>query len=358
MTGSRAFPRWTLPALLCGHVVLLLVLWRVEGLHTDREALKYLGCAEQVLHGDLHDLLGNYLPYSTYVLFLLPFVALGIPTLAIPVQIGLSVLSALALGRMTARISGDGRAGTLATGLFLLCIPVQTWSLALYTEYLFTSLVILLLEQVLARERPGRWALALAILVLFARPVGLLFVGPLAVWWMGRRWPPVLRLAGYAAVLGVALLNPRVASPQVEIILGSDVLCGCGTDPGATIGFRGHSVLDTQLHLVERNGLGAQALTSLERIGSLFSLTRPFYSLGHNLLVLPYYLLYPLALIGLWRLKGRGQFGTMAGIMVVYALLVGLTCDEWSGRFLVPLMPMIIAPASAFLVGLLPEPRG
>jgi hypothetical protein len=358
MNGTRAFPRWTLPALLCGHVVLLLILWRIEGLHTDKEALKYLGCAEQVLHGDLHDLLGNYLPYSTYVLFLLPFVAMGIPTLAIPVQIGLAVFAALALGRMTARISGDGRAGTLATGLFLLCIPVQIWALALYTEYLFTSLAMLLLDQVLARERPGRWTLPLAVLVLFARPVGLLFVGPLLIGSYGSRWSRTASITGYAAVLLVALLTPRVASPQLQIILGSDVLCGCGTDPGATIGFRGQSVLDTQLHLVERNGLGTQALTSLGRIGSLFSMTRPYYSLGHNLLVLPYYLLYPLALLGLWSFKGRGPFGPMAGILVVYALLVGLTCDEWSGRFLVPLLPMVIAPASAFLAGLLPEPRG
>jgi hypothetical protein len=347
MTGSRAFPRWTLPALLCGHVVLLLVLWRVEGLHTDREALKYLGCADQVLHGDLHDLLGNYLPYSTYVLFLLPFVALGIPTLAIPVQIGLSVLSALALGRMTTRISGDGRAGTLATGLFLLCIPVQTWSLALYTESLFTSLVVLLLDQVLARDRPGRWALALAILVLFARPVGLLFVGPLAVWWMGRRWPPVLRLAGFAAVLGVALLNPRVASPQVEIILGSDVLCGCGTDPGATIGFRGHSVLDTQRHLVIRHGAGTQVSLWVKRMASLFNFTRPHYSMVHNLVLLPWFLIYPLALAGFWAMRRDRSTGPIIAIMVIYVLLVAFTCDEWSGRFIAPLLPLLIVPACA-----------
>ncbi len=188
MTGTRTPSHWTLPATLAAYMLLLVALFLTEGVHTDKEALKYIGCAEQVLRGDLHDLFGNYLPYGTYVLFLLPFVALGLPALAVPGQIVLSVVAATALGRLTERLSGNAVAGRLATALFLIAIPIQTWALALYTESLFTSLVVLLLEQVLARERPGRWALPFALLVLFGRPVGLLFVGPLLVWGVGRRW--------------------------------------------------------------------------------------------------------------------------------------------------------------------------
>lgn len=347
-----------MPVLLLAYALLMLALWRVEGIHADKEALKYLGCAEQVLHGDLHDLLGNYLPYGTYILFLLPFVAMGLPLLAVPVQVALSVLAAQALGRLTSRMAGDGRAGTLATGLFLLCIPIQAWTLSLYTESLFTSLLCLLLDQVLAREKPGRWALPLALLVLFGRPVGLLFVGPLLIWWLGARWSPPMRAAACAGVLGVALFNPRVAAPQLEIIAGSDVLCGCGNDPAATVGFHGRSVFDTQVHLVERHGAAPHAMLVMKRFASLFTFTRPSYSRSHNLVLMAYYLLYPLAVAGLWWMRERRLAGPFIAIPAIYALLVGFTCDEWSGRFLVPLLPVIIAPAAMGVMYFLHAQRG
>ncbi|MCC7501598.1 MAG: hypothetical protein IT229_03660 [Flavobacteriales bacterium] len=357
MLESRRPDRWILPATLVAFMALLFALWRMEGLHMDKEALKYTGCAEQVLRGDLHDLFGNYLAYATYVLFLLPFVALGAPILAIPVQIGLSVIAALALGRLTERISGHRVAGQLATALFLLSVPVQVWTLALYTESLFTTLTVLLAEQLLARDRPGRWTWPLVVLMLFARPVGLLFVGPLLITGLGRMWPPGLRLAGYAGVLFLALLNPRVARPQLDIIVNSDVLCGCTEDTGRLTDFHGHSVLDAQLHLIGRNGSGPHLKLMGARMASLFTFTRSAYSTTHNQLLAGYFLLYPFALAGCWMLRRSRPIGTVAAILVLHAILIGCTCDEWSGRFLAPLVPLLIIPVCTALDRLLPFQR-
>jgi len=357
MSGTRTLHRRILPATLVAYATLLTLLYLTEGTHTDKEAMKYIGCAQHVLHGDLRDLLGNYLPYATYVLFLLPFVGAGMPALAFPVQVVISVLAGLALGRLATRISGNPLAGKLATALFLLAVPVQTWTLALYTESLFTSLVVLLLEQVLAKDRPGRWALPLAVLVLFGRPVGLLFVGPLLIWSLGRNWPMAFRMAGYAAVLLVAFLNPRVAAPQIEIILGSDVLCGCGTDTGAVDDFTGHSVLDAQRHLVTRHGVGTQVSVWLKRMASLFNFTRPHYSMVHNLVLLPWFLIYPFALAGFWAMRRDRSTGPIIAILVIYVLLVAFTCDEWSGRFIAPLFPLLIALACIALDHVVRCPR-
>jgi hypothetical protein len=334
------------------YAALLLALWRWDGLHTDKEALKYLGCAQQVLQGDLHDLLGNYRHYGVYVLFLLPFVALGVPAAAVFAQAALSVAAAFALGRTVRRLGGDERAGLLAGLLYLVAIPVQQWTLALYTESLCASLTVLLLDQVLARDRPGRWALPLAALLLFTRPVGLLIVGPLAIWWMARRQTAWHRWSGHMAVLALALLNPGVAPPQLGIIVGSEVLCGCTDHPEAIAGFTGRSVLDTQLHLA--HVLGPRELVSLwaQRLLSLFTFTRPHYSLVHNLVMAPWSLVYPLALVGLWRNRRARWPGALGGVIVVYALLVMFTCDEWSGRFLVPLVGPLLIPAMLALASL------
>ena len=347
MPGARHPDRWVLPATLFAFAVLLLLLWRMEGLHLDKEALKYTGCAQNVLHGDLRDLLGNYLPYATYVFFLLPFVALGMPALAIPAQIGLSVCAALALGRLTERISGQRAIGQLATALFLLAVPVQAWTLALYTESLFTTLTVLLAEQLLVRDRPGHWTWPLVALVLFARPVGLLFVGPLLVAALGRKWPPGLRLAGYTGILLLALLNPRVARPQLEIIVNSDVLCGCVDNTGRLTDFHGKTVLDSQIHLIEQKGLGPHLNLMVTRMASLFTFTRPSFSTSHNALLAGYFLLYPFALVGWWIFRRSRPMEPVAAIFVLYTILIACTCDEWSGRFLVPLVPLLILPACA-----------
>ncbi len=345
--------RWVLPATLAAFAALLFLLWRMEGVHLDKEALKYTGCAEHVLGGDLRDLLGNYLPYATYVLFLLPFVALGAPGLAIPVQFGLSVIASHALGRITERISGHKAAGQMATALFLLSVPTQVWTLALYTESLFTTLIVLLAEQLLARDRPGPWTWPLVILVLFARPVGLLFAGPLLIAGLGRKWPPGLRTAGYAGVLLLALLNPRVARPQLEIIVNSDVLCGCTADTGRLMDFHGSSVLDAQLHLVELNGLGPHLKLMGARMASLFTFTRPSYSVSHNLLLAGYFLLYPFALVGWWMLRRSRPMEALAVVLALHAVLISCTCDEWSGRFMAPLVPLLIIPVCPVLVRLI-----
>ncbi len=357
MPETRRPDRWVLPATLVAFAALLFVLWRVEGLHMDKEALKYAGCAEQVLRGDLRDLLGNYLSYATYVLFLLPFVALGAPVLAIPVQIGLSAFAALALGRLTERISGHRVTRQLATALFLLSVPVQVWTLALYTESLFTTLTVLLTEQLLARDRPGRWTWPLVVLVLFARPVGLLFVGPLLIAGLGRKWPLSLRIAGYAGVLLLALLNPRVARPQLDIIVNSDVLCGCTVDADRIIDFHGHSVLDAQLHLIERNGLGRHLKLMGTRMASLFTFTRPSFSASHNLLLAGYFLLYPFALAGWWMFRRSTTIEAVGSVLLLHAILIACTCDEWSGRFIAPLVPLLIMLVCPALVRLLQTAR-
>lgn len=337
---------WARPAVVVGYLGLLLALWRMQGVLTDKEALKYLGCAEQVLQGDLHDLLGNYRHYGAYVLFLLPFVAMGAPTLAVPIQAVLMLLAARALERSVIRAGGSERIGLITAAVLLSALPVQQWVLALYTEALFAALTLLFLDQMLLRERPGRWALPLALALLFTRPVGILVVGPLTVWWLTRGRAPWTTWAGHAAVLALAVLSPTVPGPQLHIILGSEVLCGCGTHPDAALGFTGHSVLETQLHLGATLGPGTLLELWGLRLLSLFTFLRPHYSTAHNLLLAPWLLLPLLAALGLWMQRRTAWVKAVTAVLVVYALLVMFTCDEWSGRFLVPLVGPLLLPAA------------
>ncbi len=315
----------------------------------DKEALKYVGCAQEVLRGDVHDLFGNYLKYGSYVLFLVPFVAIGLAPWAVLAQALLAVAAAFAVARMVERMTDDHRSGDIAFGLVLVCIPLQQWVLALYTESFFASIAVLFLERV---TRPGRMdgvTLFWALLLVFARPVGMLFVGPALLWKLADQlpipFPRKLRNAGYVLVLLLAISLPGIARDQLAPIVEGHVICGFPELPGAMDHFNGTSILQAQISLFQHSPTYATGLF-FRRLGSLFTLTRTYYSTAHNAFLAAHYVLLLLALYGWWRWRTCAVIGLLAVVLLLNALLVGFTHDEWSGRFLVPVWPLMLMMAA------------
>lgn len=343
--GSTSKLRWTLTAVYL--LLLALIAWR-QGFATDKEALKYVGCAQAVLHADLHDLVGNYAKFATYVVFLLPFVAVGLPLAAVIAQAALAIAAAHALARLVERLGGNTRTADAAFVLALCCYPWQTWVLALYTESLFTSLMVLLLERATRAGPWDRWTWALAAAVLFTRPVGMLFVGPLLVWrtLQGRTWPLLARAAAYGSVLVLALVLPGIPRAQLAPIVECHVICGFPERPDAMATFNGTSLLAAQHHIWSHGPATYAAGLFLRRVASLFTLIRPYYSNAHNAAVAVYYALLIAAPFGAWRARREPLAKLMLTILALNIILIGLTHDEWSGRFLVPLWPLLIAFAA------------
>ncbi len=342
MISSRSF-RWMVVGVFA--LVLCIVAVR-QGLATDKEALKYVGCATDVLHGNTEDLFGNYAKYAAYVLFLLPFMAIGVPALAVVVQFVLAVLAALALARIAERITGSTRTGDIAFAFALLCYPLQVWVLALYTESFFASVAVLFIERVTREGRPDVRTILLGAVVLFARPVGMLVIGPALV----RKWSasmdrPVatwLRRSAHALVLVVAMCIPGIARDQLAPIVEGHVICGFPERPEAMADFHGSSIIAAQVHLFAYNGTAYAAGLFFRRIISLFTLARSYYSSGHKAVALFHYALFPLAVFGWWRFRTHAIVRLCGTVLLLNVLLVGLTHDEWSGRFLVPIWPVLI----------------
>lgn len=328
------------------HLLFLLGIFLHQGILTDKEAVKYLGCAADVLHGDFHDLTGNYLKYGAYILFLLPFVALGPPSLAVVAQIALGIAAAFALSRIVERLTGSMGLGSMAMAILLLCYPVQVWTLALYTDGFFTSIGILSVERITRNNGLDPWTIFLALLTLFARPIGMLLVGPALIWkWTNTphsRTRIAARSIGYAMIFSVAVSLPGIERAQLAPIVEAHVIAGFPEDTGAMDRFTGSSIADAQIFLIQRHGVLGWLDLAARRICALFTLHRPYYSTGHNIVAGIYYILYPFALIGLWRWRKEPFVGLIAAVLLSYTLLIGLTHDEWSGRFLVPLLPWLI----------------
>ncbi|MCB0769550.1 MAG: hypothetical protein KDC00_04000 [Flavobacteriales bacterium] len=339
---SHPSARWVIAVL---HLLFLTALFSRNGILEDKEALKYVGCAQEVLRGDLTDLSGNYLKYASYVVFLIPFVAIGSPEPAVLAQIVLGILAAWALAQWTRRLTGSQGAGTMAMTVLLLSYPIQQWALALYTEYFFTSILLLFLERISRHGRPDKWSYLLALIALTARPVGLLFVFPAFIWKLlvndgARHWKGSLTL-GSAAVLLLAILLPGIEHPQLAPIAEGHVVAGIPTNNGPTTEFEGSNIASAQVHLLRNMPFSDWLGLTMERMTSFFTLHRPWYSNAHNMLIAPLYALYPLALFAVFRRTDRDR-DLLIQISFTYAVFIGLTHDEWSGRFLVPLLPTII----------------
>lgn len=347
---ARPAARWVIIGL---HLILLLALVLHFEVLVDKEALKYVGCAQEVLEGEYADLTGNYLKYGSYVLFLVPFVAIGAPWLAFFAQMALGVLAALAMGKMVRRSSGSKRMGNLAMAVLLLCWPVQFWVLALYTESFFTSVVILFMERVTREGKAGPLVYLLGLIAVFARPVGVLFVGPALLWSWTKDLSPVVRryvrVGGSFAILLLAITVPHIERAQLAPIVEGHVIAGLPEESAAMIQFTGTTIASAQLYFIRNHGVGETLVLAVRRVFSLYSFHRSWYSILHNVVSSVWYLLYPVALFGLWRGRKEGTLRLVALVLLVNTILIGLTHDEWSGRFLMPLMPWIIyLAANAF----------
>lgn len=328
------------------------VVWALAAGHAlyDKEAEKYVGCALQVLQGDLHDLLGNYLKFASYILFLVPFMALNAPWSAIIAQAVLAVLAAHAAGRLAADLSGRPVAAPFTFALMLLCIPLQQWVPALYTESFFASVVLLPWYRVVVRGILDPWAWLTALVVVFARPVGFCFVLPLLVGTLVHKtWPARSTgvLAGLMALMLLAAMAlPGIPMAQLRPIVEGDVICGEPRYPGLAQQLEGASILAAQRLLFAQDPAMATGLF-LRRVLSLLTLTRPHFSAAHNALNASYYLLVAAAARGWWMLRGLFVARAMGVAVLMYVLLIGFTHDEWSGRFFVPLWPVICVFAGA-----------
>lgn len=331
--------------ILGAHFLLLLAIFSLQGILVDKEALKYTGCARDVLAGDFEDVLHRYRLYASYVLFLVPFTALGMPQLAVPAQVALGILAAFSLRHMVLLLGGSSTRADIAFAVLLLAYPLQIWTLALYSESFFVSLSVIFFAEALRSGVPRGRMFAWAALLVFARPVGILFVAPVLAWRLldgneGIRIPAIWTVG--TAVLAVVSFLPVIGHEQLLVVIEGHVIGGFPQWPGTGNSFHGNTLAGAELEVVRQQGLAAWAWLVLQRIGWFFGAWRPYFSTLHNALNAPLALLYPMAALTVVRRWNIPFVQVSAVILLLNTVLVGLTFAEWNGRFLVPLVPLVI----------------
>lgn len=333
---------------LLAHMALLLLLLQQQGIPTDKEAAKYIGSAQDLLMGDLTDTLGRYRAYIGYILFLVPFTTLGLLTGAALVQAALSLLAAFLLRRIVLDLTGRPGAAFFAMACYLLAYPIIKWSLTLYSEGLFIPAGVLLIAWTVHPHAP-KAGIALALLWYTSmRPTGILLALPLLLYC--SPWTPSIpdrvKWIGLALLAFAILFLPVLPDDQLRgMAEGHVVLTDRAPYPDASGHLTGRSLMAVQQALIREVGPGGWLQITLERAGSFLLPVRPWYSWPHNAIVLPIVLLYPFAALGAWIGRQRPLVRALTTAVLFHMALVMLTYDEWGGRFLGPVLPLIIVLA-------------
>jgi len=333
------------------------------GLQTGGEAEKYIDNANRILHGNelRNGFFGIfYLAYSLLVAF---FVKFNLPLVGVAVvQIGLSAFAAICLYRLLQQTLKNNAVAFLFFIAYLCCYPIQRWNFFLYSESFHSSLLLMGLYffyTTLQGIRSGKLVLSiLLLLILFSRPVGMLFwisaIGVLLMWLYHRQQKLLaggIMLLGILALVGLAN-SPVTAFVNPDSIKRMEVICQVPVAQTDTSyqEFNRSGLVKAYTVISDDIGWGNFLSIGFKKLGNFFGMYRPYYSWQNNGLLWLYWIFYPLALIGIFS-KQPPEFLYIKWFSIYYLLLTSLaiffTCDDWANRFISPAFPFVLILAAA-----------
>ncbi len=260
--------------------------------------------------------------------------------------------------------------------------PYQSWSMFLFTECMFYSLVMVLFGHLLRFERLTFRFLSIAcgllLLLIISRPLGILFVPPVLVFvfvHLNKRQRLYLVFAGifFCFLLNyiVHIFFTTTSDWSMNYALTGDMLICDMPDPNPNyqpkLSNNPNQLYQLFYYLTHNfsHFLGLAAV----RLRYFFFLAKPFYSIGHNL----YLIAYDIFIYGgiVWNFKRIRRTMPIAVLLFVFssillfALATALQCDEYHGRFALTLTPFYVMlaiigwqPSLARLFKLLKEKQG
>ncbi|HRH47424.1 MAG TPA: hypothetical protein PLP23_01660 [Panacibacter sp.] len=349
------------------HYFVLLILWLVveaglfihNGIVTNGEAIPYIAEANYFIANAAFTSAKSIF-YSVYILLLALFKKTGFQSTGIYVlQVALNLYAMYCFFKLTHFVTKSFNAALLATILLITCIPWQDWTTYLYTESVFCSMVIIFSYSIFYSKNNGKKNIFLMVLsflvLLFSRPTGLLFipvVGLMLIYYYNKKknfYGASLSLLT-AGVFFLILVNYAMRSGGefdfMKPFRDENILCYLATQTtssNATIPPDGNS-LQGLLHYVLNNPATFTKLAVL-KFQSYWGLTRSYYSSTHNaLLICFFYPLYFFAAFGVIKLWQTTTVFVLYSLLIFFffTLSVLVTCDDWSNRFIMPVLPFVI----------------
>ncbi len=342
--------------IIIAYVLFLHLLYRYSGIITVNEAEKYIVASQELLRGNIAYTFEHHLFYSSYVLFITPFYALGGVIGVVIAQAAVNILSAICLKKSINLILPGSKVSILALLIFLFSYPVQYWTLTLFSDSFFVCLVCICLYYTLKKKTLPEtifW-LFLLLVQIFTRPPGVFLSTVFACYYLytekivstRRLWIllPMLLFILFTILFFIPVETRGYIKP---IAAGAVIIDKPDYDVPEFNRLEKSTLAAAYLYLFEHKGYFQTGGLYFRKLGSFFTLTRPYYSKLNNTVLAMHYLLYAFAIIGLWTFRG-GK--TMLILVITSIFLVGnltaLTYNEWHYRFTLAIFPFLILLAT------------
>ena len=342
------------PLALALHLIILATLYFKFGINFSNESDRYISVARELNPENLRTSLEYLWPYSTYILFLTIGIKLN---LSLYIILFIQYLVCLTgyyffYKFILSKTFFSGVYARVCILIIITCPIIIYWLLTFYTESFFISLVMISTYLVFKDKAKQNIILItiFLILLLFCRPVGVFYViafGFILMKSRGYKYAFSVLLLAFAVVFVMVLffIPLHYQDFALPIVQGS-VICGFPSYPANFLPEGDYTLIEVYSTFLQPNNFGDLFILFVKKAGSFFTLTRPYYSFGHNLLNSLHYI-YFLGIVysffDSFRRKEKNVFITyFISILTSSLLTVVLIYNEWSERFIVPLFPFFV----------------
>jgi hypothetical protein len=334
-------------------LIIQLILVRYLGINRVEESTKYIDLANRWIRGD-RDYTWNQLFYSGYVGIHVLLHWLGLPAESMyVVQVILSATAAFYFVKICCLFLRSRSAIIFSGILYSTCFIIQQWVSALFTDSVFSSLLIIAVYFLLTdEESPAKKITCLFLLIVLPlfRPVGFLFLILACVYWLfisqKRYLWKVICCMIYLLVISMAISKSLVGNPNFFYPyhnIEANIICGY---PGNLLEYRKVPYQDGMsmfVYFTKNPGMSLRLF--FFRFIKIFSMGRAYFSPMHNgLLTASCFVYYILALAGIISLiqqRDRFMFFLLAGI-IIFSIPSVIFCQDWSGRFSLPVFCFVL----------------
>ena len=334
------------------------------GLYFQMEAEKYISEANFILENH-HLSQGRYLFYlATILIIALSFLMKTGLYGAVSIILIINLLSYLYFFKALKMVF-DSRLPAFLVILFLLSFwPYQTWSLFLYTECLFYSVVMILFSRLLLFKKMDIKFLGSILLILFlvivSRPLGVLCVFPVLFFLyfhLSRRqklfFYAVLTVAFFLLSWVVQIVFTTTPDWNMQrAFLEENIICDMPVVvSNQNLGVSDHPNQLYRLFFYITHNFSHFSGLALTRLKYFFLNTRTYYSATHNAYLLVSLLfIYGCVVLGLKKIRKTFSASLIVFIfsaIFFFALAIAFQCDDYHNRFFLTLMPLLTVLAVA-----------
>ncbi len=337
----------------CSWLLVQVIILAWLGINDGEESGKYIKLANKWISGIRHFNWYN-LFYSGYTGMHVLLRIAGLPAKAMyVVQLLFSAL-ALYYFIQILRLFIRSRIVIVASGiLYAFCFIIQQWVAALFTDSVFSSLLIittyfLLVEEKSLGKKIACWTLL--IILPSIRPVGFLFEALACFYWLllsaRKNAGKLVICLVYLFLISVVIKKSLTQSPDYFYPLHNiqaNVICGF---PGNLLAYQktpyqeGMSIFSFLMH---NPAMSVRLFCS--RFLRIFIMSRAYFSPLHNLLLtistLVYYILAITGILRIFFRKEKEKYFLIAGILV-FSIPSVVFCVDWTGRSSLPVLCFVL----------------